>query len=97
MGRLRGHFPHKGSIEITHDLPGVGANLQDHYQTRFAYRCTEAITVNDILRKRKVSERHGASVACIAQHRRALRRVVGGRRSALFAAEATEAADEQRV
>jgi choline dehydrogenase len=36
-------------IGVTHDLPGVGQNLQDHYQTRFVYRCTEAITVNDIM------------------------------------------------
>lgn len=39
-------------IEVRHDLPGVGQNLQDHYQTRFAYRCTEAITVNDIMSSR---------------------------------------------
>jgi len=36
-------------IEIRHELAGVGQNLQDHYQTRFAYRCTEANTVNDIM------------------------------------------------
>ncbi len=39
-------------IEIRHELPGVGQNLQDHYQTRFAYRCTEAITVNDMMSSR---------------------------------------------
>ena len=37
-------------IEVLHDLPGVGANLQDHYQTRFAYRCKFPITVNDIMK-----------------------------------------------
>ena len=36
-------------IEPAHDLPGVGQNLQDHYQVRFVYKCTEAITVNDIM------------------------------------------------
>jgi len=36
-------------IESAHDLPGVGQNLQDHYQVRFVYKCTEAITVNDIM------------------------------------------------
>jgi choline dehydrogenase len=45
------HLAEKG-IEPRHDLPGVGQNLQDHYQTRFAYRCTEAITVNDIMTSR---------------------------------------------
>ena len=36
-------------IETRLHLPGVGQNLQDHYQTRFAYRCTENFTVNDIM------------------------------------------------
>ncbi len=42
------HLADKG-IEVAHDLPGVGQNLQDHYQVRFVYKCTEAITVNDIM------------------------------------------------
>jgi choline dehydrogenase len=37
-------------IDVVRDLPGVGGNLQDHYQTRFAYRCRFPITVNDIMR-----------------------------------------------
>ena len=36
-------------IEPVHDLLGVGQNLQDHYQVRFVYKCTEAVTVNDIM------------------------------------------------
>ena len=39
-------------IEVIHHLPGVGENLQDHLNTRFAYRCTRPITVNDALRDR---------------------------------------------
>lgn len=39
-------------IEVRHALAGVGQNLQDHYQTRFAYRCNEPITVNDIMTSR---------------------------------------------
>jgi choline dehydrogenase len=39
-------------IEVIHPLEGVGRNLQDHYQARIAYRCTEAITVNDIFRSK---------------------------------------------
>jgi len=42
------HLAERG-IEPVHDLPGVGQNLQDHYQVRFVYKCTEAITVNDIM------------------------------------------------
>jgi choline dehydrogenase len=39
-------------IDTVLDAPGVGGNLQDHYQTRFAYRCRFPITVNDIMRSR---------------------------------------------
>ncbi len=31
------------------DLPGVGQNLQDHFQVRYVYKCTRPITVNDIM------------------------------------------------
>jgi choline dehydrogenase len=41
------------------DLSGVGGNLQDHYQTRFAYRCTRPITVNDIMMSRLKMARTG--------------------------------------
>ena len=34
-------------IEVVHDLPGVGANLQDHFQVRSVYRCSQPITLND--------------------------------------------------
>jgi choline dehydrogenase len=34
-------------IEVVHDLPGVGANLQDHFQARSVYRCSQPITLND--------------------------------------------------
>ena len=39
-------------IDVVRHLPGVGENLQDHLNTRFAYRCTRPITVNDALRDR---------------------------------------------
>jgi choline dehydrogenase len=31
------------------DMPGVGADLQDHLQIRMLYRCTEPITMNDVI------------------------------------------------
>ena len=34
-------------IKVVHDLPGVGANLQDHFQARSLYRCSRPITLND--------------------------------------------------
>jgi choline dehydrogenase len=39
-------------IAVVHDLPGVGRNLQDHFQARIAYRCRFPITVNDIMASR---------------------------------------------
>ena len=35
-------------IPIVHDLPGVGQNLQDHFQCRSVFRCTRPITLNDL-------------------------------------------------
>jgi choline dehydrogenase len=39
-------------IDVVADMPGVGADLQDHFQVRFNYRCTEPITVNDMMAKK---------------------------------------------
>jgi choline dehydrogenase len=36
-------------IEVVADLPGVGAELQDHLQVRMQYRCTLPITMNDVV------------------------------------------------
>ena len=36
-------------IAVIADMPGVGADLQDHYQARFNYRCAERITMNDMM------------------------------------------------
>src|SRR5882724_458465 len=36
-------------IDVVADMPGVGADLQDHYQARFNYRCSERITINDMM------------------------------------------------
>ena len=36
-------------IPVIADMPSVGANLQDHYNARLLYRCTEAITLNDVV------------------------------------------------
>lgn len=33
-------------IDVEHDLPGVGQNLQDHLEFYFQYRCTQPITLN---------------------------------------------------
>ena len=44
---LRAH-----GIRVVHDLPGVGANLQDHLQVRPSYRCRDVATLNDIANSR---------------------------------------------
>jgi choline dehydrogenase len=36
-------------IAVIADLPGVGADLQDHLQLRMQYRCTEPITMNEVI------------------------------------------------
>ena len=35
------------AVAVVHDLPGVGADLQDHLQARMVWRCTRPVTVND--------------------------------------------------
>ncbi len=39
----------QNGIAVVADMPGVGADLQDHYQARFNYRCAEPITMNDMM------------------------------------------------
>jgi choline dehydrogenase len=36
-------------INVIADMPGVGADLQDHLQVRLQYRCTRPITMNDVI------------------------------------------------
>ncbi len=46
-------------VAVTYDLPGVGQNLQDHFQTRLVYKCKFPITVNDIMMSRVKMARMG--------------------------------------
>ena len=36
----------QAGIEVVHDLPGVGENLQDHLEFYFQFRCRQPITLN---------------------------------------------------
>ena len=36
----------EAGIEVLHDLPGVGENLQDHLEFYFQFRCQQPITLN---------------------------------------------------
>ncbi|KOO15063.1 choline dehydrogenase [Vibrio xuii] len=39
----------EAGVELVHDLPGVGQNLQDHLEVYFQYHCTKPITLNSKL------------------------------------------------
>ena len=36
-------------IDVIADMKGVGADLQDHYQARFTYKCNAPLTMNDMM------------------------------------------------
>ncbi len=36
-------------VDVISDMSGVGNDLQDHLQVRMLYRCTEPITMNDVI------------------------------------------------
>jgi choline dehydrogenase len=40
----------QAGVEPVHDLPGVGQQLQDHYQARAVYRAPAPVTINDAVR-----------------------------------------------
>ncbi len=44
-----GSLLQKYGIGVVSDMPGVGDDLQDHFQARFNYRCSERITTNDAM------------------------------------------------
>jgi choline dehydrogenase len=35
-------------VPVVRDMPAVGADLQDHFYVRLAFRCTKPVTLNDI-------------------------------------------------
>jgi choline dehydrogenase len=43
-----GELLHGLGIAVVRDLPAVGADLQDHFYVRMAFRCTRPITLNDV-------------------------------------------------
>jgi choline dehydrogenase len=47
-------------IAVLADMPGVGADLQDHLQVRMQFRCTEPITANDVINNWR--HRYGAGI-----------------------------------
>ena len=43
-----GELLHALGIPVIRDMPAVGADLQDHFYVRLAFRCTKPITLNDV-------------------------------------------------
>jgi choline dehydrogenase len=43
-----GEWLHEAGIEVVHDRPGVGANLQDHLQLRLIYKVAGCTTLNSL-------------------------------------------------
>jgi choline dehydrogenase len=41
---------HSIGVPVIHDLPGVGANLNDHYVIRLSHRVRDAVTINQLAR-----------------------------------------------
>ncbi len=39
-------------ISVVRDMPGVGSNLHDHFNSYVAWRCSKAITLNDLERSK---------------------------------------------
>lgn len=35
-------------VRVVHDLPGVGRNLQDHFNIHLSFRCSKPVTLNDL-------------------------------------------------
>ena len=49
----------RAGVGVLHDLPGVGRNLQDHFQVRFVYECTVPDSLNVVWHSRLAQVRSG--------------------------------------
>jgi choline dehydrogenase len=68
-------------VEVSHDLPGVGKNLQDHVQARFTFLTRQPGTLNEIL----TSPRQQAMMALEWLTSRSGQLAVGATEGCLFA------------
>ena len=81
-------------INVVADMPGVGAELQDHLQVRMQYRCTEPITVNDVIH----SWRHRAGAGLrYALFRKGLLAIGAGYAGGFFRTNALAATPDVQV
>ncbi|MEQ1649653.1 MAG: choline dehydrogenase [Hyphomicrobiaceae bacterium] len=49
----------KAGVTVKHELPGVGENLQDHYQARFVYHMRGKGSLNEVWHSNWLKLRHG--------------------------------------
>ena len=47
-------------VAVVHDLPGVGANLQDHYVARISHRAKNAVSINQLAHGMRLAAEVGA-------------------------------------
>jgi len=81
-------------INVVADMPGVGADLQDHLQVRMQYRCTEPITMNDVFH----SWRHRAAAGLrYALSRKGLLAIGAGYAGGFFRTSALAATPDVQV
>jgi choline dehydrogenase len=81
-------------INVVADMPGVGAELQDHLQVRMQYRCTEPITMNDVIH----SWRHRAGAGLrYALFRKGLLAIGAGYAGGFFRTNALAATPDVQV
>jgi choline dehydrogenase len=50
-------------IPVVREIPGVGANLHDHFNTYLVWRCTQPITVNDMAKSALLKVKAAAQYA----------------------------------
>src|SRR5258707_1147462 len=81
-------------INVIADMPGVGAELQDHLQVRMQYRCTEPITMNDVIHSWR---HHAAAGLRYALFRKGLLAIGAGYAGGFFRTSALAATPDVQV
>jgi len=64
-------------VPVLHDLPGVGANLNDHYVVRISHRVRDAVSINQLARGLRLAREvarwaTGVRSASLSGHRESL-------------------------
>ena len=57
-----GHLQSLG-VEVVHELPGVGANLSDHFAVRVTHRVKDEVSINQLARGARLAREVGRFAA----------------------------------